>query len=157
MTWSEQLNWRLIVNSDAYNNLCLYTLVHGGSAFIHQHVVDAFAAQEATSDDKPIRLVFALVGLYLHVEKGFTGREVQLAHMKLGRKKQSWPTFRIPEDRGPINAATVLAAPIEQRDQTIHEWCSSVWNAFADQREPVEQLLADRGITDVWSVKQSAE
>jgi hypothetical protein len=141
------------MSSDAYNKLCLYTLGHGGSAFIHQNVVDAFAAQDATSDDKPIRLAFALVGLYLHVEKGFTGREVQLAHMKLGRTKQRWPTFRIPKDRGPIDATTVLAAPIEQRDQMIHEWCSSVWNAFADQSEPVKQLLVGHGITDTRSVK----
>lgn len=30
---------------DAYNQLRCYTLVHGDPAFIHQHVVDAFAAQ----------------------------------------------------------------------------------------------------------------
>ncbi len=145
------------MNSDAYNELCLYTLAHGDPAFIHQHVVDAFAAQDATPDDKPIRLAFALVGLYLHVEKGFTGREVQLAHMKLGRKKQEWPMFRIPNDRGPIHAATVLAAPTEQMDKMIHEWCSSVWNAFVDQRKPVERLLGDHGIIDVWSVSQRAK
>jgi hypothetical protein len=143
------------LDSDAYNELCLYSLVHTNPAFIHQHVVDAFAAQNATLDDKPIRLAFALVGLYLHVEQGFTGREVQLAHMKLGRAKQPWPTFRIPIDRGAINAATVLDAPTEQRDAMIHKWCCSVWQAFADQRSSVRQLLNDNGITGPWSVQHA--
>lgn len=30
---------------ETYNELCYYTLSHGDSSFIHQHVVDAFAAQ----------------------------------------------------------------------------------------------------------------
>jgi Family of unknown function (DUF5946) len=146
----------MIANKDAYDELCCYTLAHGDPAFIHQHVVDAFAAQDATSDDKPIRLTFALVGLYLHVERGFTGREVQLAHMKLGRRKQKWPTFNIPQDRGLIDATIVLAAPIDQRDEMIHQWCHSVWKAFSDQRGEVERLLGDNGITDVQSVRWPA-
>lgn len=138
--------------NDAYNELCYYTLSHGGAEFIHQHVVDAAGAQEALPEDKPIRLVFSLIGLYLHVERGFTGREVQLAHMKLGRNKHDWPDFPIPQDRGAFNAATVLAAPISDRDSMIHEWCRTVWQAFAAQREAIENLLEDHGITDPRSV-----
>lgn len=146
----------MIANKDAYDELCCYTLAHGDPAFIHQHVVDAFAAQDETSDDKPIRLTFALVGLYLHVERGFTGRDVQLAHMKLGRSKQMWPTFSIPKDRGLIDAAIVLAAPFDQRDEMIHQWCYSVWKTFSDQRGEMEQLLGENGITDVQSVRWPA-
>ncbi len=76
-----------------------------GTEFIHQHVVDAYGAQEALPEDKPIRLAFSLIGLYLHIERGFTGREVQLAHMKLARKKQDWPVFAIPQHRGAVSAA----------------------------------------------------
>jgi len=65
---------------EAYDALCAYTLTRGDAAFIHQHVVDAFAAQSADEATKPITLTFALVGLYLHVERQFTGREVQRAH-----------------------------------------------------------------------------
>src|SRR5271163_4347196 len=95
----------------AYHELYCDTLTHGSPAFILQHVVDAFAAQDAREGEKPIRLTFALVGLFLHVEKGLTGRQVQLAHMKLGRTKQNWPALQIPRDRGAITATTVLAAP----------------------------------------------
>jgi hypothetical protein len=54
-------------DQDIYTELCYYTQAHGEAPFIHQHVVDAFAAQTAKENDKPIKLAFALVGLYLHV------------------------------------------------------------------------------------------
>lgn len=133
-------------NTDAYNQLCCYTLTHSGADFIHQHVVDAFAAQDATPNDKPIRLAFALVGLYLHVERGFSGREVQRAHMKLCRTRQAWPTFSIPENRGKIDANTVLAAATNEREGMIRNWTTSVWQAFADQRDTIEKLLAENDI-----------
>jgi len=57
----------------AYNQLQCYTLEHGGPEFIHQHVVDAWAAQYADENSKPIVLPFTLAGLYLHLEKGVHG------------------------------------------------------------------------------------
>jgi hypothetical protein len=59
---------------DLYDQLSLYTLSHADPSFIHQHVVDAFAAQHADDRTKPITLTFALVGLYLHAERGFSGK-----------------------------------------------------------------------------------
>ena len=139
---------------DAYNELCGYTHAHGDEEFIHQYVVDAFAAQDASPSDKPIRLAFALVGLYLHAERGFTGREVQLAHMVLARKKQTWPTFDLPENRGSITATAVLAAPRGERDELIRAWVRSTWEAYADQHNKVVALLDENGVTDRWSVLQ---
>ncbi len=72
-------------DKEAYNELCCYTLAHGDTSFIHQHVVDAFAAQTAGDGTKPIALAFALIGLYLHVEREFSGKQVQRAHMFLER------------------------------------------------------------------------
>jgi hypothetical protein len=56
-------------DEEAYHGLCCYTLAHGDPSFIHQHVVDAFAAQTADDRTKPIKLALALIGLYLHVER----------------------------------------------------------------------------------------
>ncbi|HET6326557.1 MAG TPA: DUF5946 family protein [Planctomycetaceae bacterium] len=135
---------------EAFHALCCYTLAHGSPSFIHQHVVDAFGAQDSREGDKSIRLTFALVGLYLHVERGWTGRQVQLAHMKLVRRKHQWPTFRIPDDRGAINAATVLAvSPGSERDQMIDAWCRSVWRAFSEHRAKIEKLLSEHGVAPV--------
>jgi hypothetical protein len=109
-------------DQDIYTELCYYTQAHGEAPFIHQHVVDAFAAQTAKENDKPIKLAFALVGLYLHVEKQFNGRQVQLAHMQLGREKQAWPVFSLPGERGAVTVADVMDAPAgPERDEMIHQ------------------------------------
>jgi hypothetical protein len=127
---------------DIYSELCYYTLAHSDPAFIHQHIVDAFGAQTADENTKPIKLTFALVGLYLHVEKQFNGRQVQLAHMKLGQGKQQWPAFSLPKDRGAVTVVHVFAAPAgPERDGMIHQWCVSVWKAFRENRQAVSSLL----------------
>jgi len=133
---------------DAYHELCGYTLTHGDAEFIHQYVVDAFAAQRATPSGKPIGVTFALVGLYLHVEKQYSGRHVQRVHMQLARRKRTWPTFVLPPNRGATTAIDVMAAPAgPERDRAIHEWCVTVWEAFAANRQTVVDLLREYDIT----------
>src|SRR5438067_801125 len=92
----------------AYHEVYVYTM--GRPGFILQHVVDAFAVQSVSDDSRPIGLVFGLVGLYLRVEKQFSGRQVQRVHMELGRRKREWPRVYVPEDRGSMTVADVLAA-----------------------------------------------
>lgn len=89
-----------MTEQEAYDEVRYYSLSLGDPEFIHQHVVDAFTAQCADEHTKPIAITFALVGLYLHVEKGLTGRQVQRAHMELARTKRTWPAFTLPTDRG---------------------------------------------------------
>src|SRR5262249_15877068 len=133
-----------MTSEEAYNELCCYTLAHRDPSFIHQHVVDAFAAQHADEKTKPIKLTFALVGLYLHVEKQFSGKRVQQVHMDLARQKRPWPSFALPSKRGAQTAGDVLAVPAgPERDKAIHAWCESVWDAFRDCRETVTQLLKE--------------
>ena len=129
-------------DEDAYNQLCGYTLARGDAAFIHQHVVDAFAAQRADDQSKPIGLTFALVGLYLHVEKQLSGRQVQRAHMQLARRKRPWPAIPLPRGRGSMTAVDVLSAAAgPERDGAIDAWCASVWAAYGDSRATIIDLL----------------
>lgn len=131
----------------AYEQLQCYTLEHGGPEFLHQHVVDAWAAQTADGRTKPIRLTFALIGLYLHVEKGFSGRRVQRAHMQLGKRKRDWPSFVLPQDRGPVDARQVMVAPPgPERDRAISAWCRSVWAAFSAAEPAIVALLKGQTI-----------
>jgi hypothetical protein len=131
----------------AYHEVCAYTLTLGDATFLHQLVVDAWSAQRATSATKPIRLCFALVGLYLHVEHGWTGRAVQQAHMKLAARPEAWPVASLPAMRGTITARDVLAATAgADRDAAISRWAAAVWTAFAENRAPVAALLHRRGI-----------
>lgn len=132
----------------AFDELCAYTLTRGDAAFIHQHAVDAFAAQHADESTKPIKITFALVGLYLLIERQVSGRQVQRIHMQLAKRKETWPTFPLPADRGRISAIDVLkAAEGAERDAAIHAWCGSVWAAYSGSREAVAGLLRERGIT----------
>lgn len=132
---------------DAYDELCCYSLAHRGPAFLHQHVVDAFAAQRANARTKPIQLTFALVGLYLHLEQQYTGRQVQRAHMIIARRTRAWPAFALPTGRGSITAASVLTAPAgPERDRAIEAWCAAVWEAYGDSRQVVVDLLQRHGI-----------
>jgi hypothetical protein len=129
----------------AYDELYVYTM--GRPRFILQHVVDAFGAQSADHDSKPIRVVFALVGLYLYVEKGFDGRQVQQAHQRLARRRRDWPHVHLPVDRGRMTAADVLAAPAGvERDEAIGAWCAAVWTACGGSREMVTALLREHQI-----------
>jgi hypothetical protein len=129
---------------DLYHKLSYYTLTHPDPAFIHQFIVDAFGAQQANARTKPIRLAFALLGLYLHIEKGYTGRQVQQAHTRLARTKRDWPTFKLPKDRGEVTVADVLAAPAgSDRDAAIERWCRSVWAAYRENHQQVARLFEE--------------
>jgi len=127
---------------EQFDELCFYTLAKQDGAFIHQHVVDAFAAQHADQDSKPIGVAFALIGLYLHVENGYSGRKVQLAHMNLANRRKQWPQFPLPDTRGEVGVADMLAAPPgPERDQAIDRWCASVWRAWSGSHKQVRELL----------------
>ena len=131
----------------AYHELCGYTLTHGDPRFIHQHVVDAYAAQAPAAGEKPIRLVFALVGLYLHLERGKTGREAQLAHIQMATRKRDWPRLPRPDDCGTLTAIDVMQHPPgPERDAAIDRWCASVWATYAAVRPQIVSLLAEYGL-----------
>jgi hypothetical protein len=130
----------------AYHALCAYTLEHArrDPAFVHQHVVDAYAAQHAGPASKPIGIAFALIGLCLHVERGFTGKQVQQVHMRLAQRKRTWPSFPLPADRGSMTCLDVLSQTEgPERDRAISAWCRIVWDAFAEAQPAVRALLHD--------------
>ena len=130
------------LTQDAYNELAYYTLSHADPSFIHQEIVDAYAAQTADENTKSIKITFALIGLYLYLEKGFTGKQVQNAHMQLARRNKQWPTFSFPVKRGEITVLSVIkATPGTEKDAMIQKWCQSVWKAYSHHHKKVEELV----------------
>jgi hypothetical protein len=127
-----------------YHELAAKTLSDRDPTFPHQLAVDAYAAQHAGAATKPITTAFALIGLCLVCERGFTGRQAQRAHMFLGRRRQEWPRFESPADVGPITVADVLAAGDGARREALQQWAASVWAAWRDQHEPVAALIRER-------------
>ncbi|MGI8819872.1 MAG: DUF5946 family protein [Chthoniobacterales bacterium] len=133
-------------DQEAYHELCAYTLTKGDPAFLHQHVGDAFAAQTADEKTKPITVTFALVGLYLHLEEQFSGRQVQRAHQYLARRARAWPSLPLPKRRGALTAADVLRTEGAGRDAAIHRWCTAVWESFCQENGEAAQIV--RGLCE---------
>jgi hypothetical protein len=127
-----------------YYELTFYTLSLNDVNFIHQHVVDAYTAQFANAETKPISLIFALVGLYLYVEKEFNGRDVQQFHQLMSNNKQVWPTILPPSYCGDITISQVLQASIgEGRSVLIQKWCKVIWAAYHNNHTVIRSLAAE--------------
>ena len=99
------------------------------------------AAQNADETTKPIEIVFSLIGLYLHIEKGFTGKQVQRAHMQLAKWPNTWAKPTLPASRGTIRIEDVLAVgPGPARDAMIERWCASVWMCWQANRTQIMEV-----------------
>ena len=130
--------WRL------YGELNAYTLTRGDreSAFSHQLQVDAYGAQHVAADARPIGAVFALIGLYLACERGYTGRQIQHLHALLAHRSKTWPRFTPPSRAGDVTILNVMQAPPgEERDATLRQWGQSVWQAWSHEHERVRSLF----------------
>ncbi len=66
-----------------YTELTYYTLSKQDINFIHQHAVDAYAAQHSGNEMKNITTAFALIGLYYAIEHGYSGKLVQLCNLRI--------------------------------------------------------------------------
>ena len=126
---------------ELFDELSFYTLAHPDPGFIHQLSVDAYTAQHAEAATKPIAVVFALIGLYLHLEKNFTGKQVQRAHMKMARQRKQWPRLPLPEKHAAVTVADVMAAaPGAERDARIEAWCAAVWAVWEKSRDAIVRI-----------------
>jgi hypothetical protein len=128
-------------DEQAYHLLLAYSF-EPAHYLVHQHVVDAYAAQTADEQTKPITLVFALAGLYLHFEKGMTGPEAQQAHIRMANSRKDWPRLPLVKERGAITASDVIqCASGAERDAAIERWARAVWNAWRDQHATIAELV----------------
>jgi hypothetical protein len=125
-----------------FDELSAFTLSLRDKDFIHQLVVDAYAAQHSGPDMKPIATAFALIGLYLTFERGYTGREVQLAHMGLGKTRRERPRFNPPAAKGALTVLDVVRGISEENyKERLNAWGKSVWLLWLPQHESVSKLV----------------
>ena len=126
-----------------YGELSAYTLTHDDGTFLHQHGVDTYAAQHVGETMRPIGAAFALIGLYLAVERGWTGRDVQQAHRQLAARSKDWPRFSPPPQPGAVTVADVMQMPPgTERDTGLRTWGAAVWDAWREEHERVATLVA---------------
>jgi hypothetical protein len=85
-----------------------------------------------------------LAGLYLLIEKKYSGRQVQLAHIEMSKKSKIFDTIILPVNRGKITIKEVIETPEGiERDEMIHQWCISVWDAYTSEQNKVITLTSD--------------
>jgi len=119
-----------------YHELSAYLMMHPDLTFRAQHAVDAYAAQHSGGATKTITTAFAVIGLYLAVECGYTGRQVQQAHMALANRNLQWPSLDLPTRPYAVFVTDVLAAREEpDRHEMLMKWARHVWDLWEHQRE----------------------
>jgi hypothetical protein len=121
--------------------LSYYTLSLGDSYFLHQLVVDTYAAQHAGPHVKAISTAFALVGLYIVNVQNKTGRDSQLAHIALANKSKTWPMFEVPQSKHWMTVKDVLALPDIVKEDAIKQWSSTVWDVWRPHQHQIEQIF----------------
>jgi hypothetical protein len=125
-----------------FDELSFYTLAQPRSEFIHQLAIDTFTAQHATATTRPMAVVFAVLGLYLHAERGFAGLQIQRVHIQLAPLHLPWPSLSLPPQHADLTVADALAAaPGPARDAMIHRWCVAEWQVWSDNRAVIAHLL----------------
>jgi len=127
-----------------YGELSAYTLSLRDADFIHQLVVDTYAAQHAGANIKPIAITFALVGLYLTFEHNYTGKQVQKAHTLLAGTPKKWPQFGLPEEKASLTVLDVLKTPENERNDMLREWGRAVWSIWESEHTKVAELVRER-------------
>ena len=119
-----------------------YTLSLQDADFIQHLVIDAYAAQHAGPCVKPIGVAFALIGLLLTFERGYSGRRVQRAHMQLARKSKAWPHFEPPAEKAVITVRDVIQSTAgDERNAMIRTWGKSVWEIWQPEHDNVRALV----------------
>jgi hypothetical protein len=129
-----------------FSDLSCYTVALQDPLFIHQHAVDAYGAQHAGGNSRPITVVFGLIGLYLALERGYSGKEVQQAHMRIAKLRKDWPRLDPTGQPAALTVPDVLrVSPGPGRDAMIRQWAAAVWENWADRqawvRETTDGLL----------------
>ena len=112
---------------------------------LHQLTVDTYAAQHAGGSAARIGVAFAVIGLRLSLDEGWSGEEVRDAHQYLGANFKAWPEFAQPAERTWMTVYDVaLATSPDERARLVHRWAAEVWAAWEPVREDVVTLLGAR-------------
>jgi hypothetical protein len=107
----------------------------------HQMCVDAYLCQHVGPGTKAISICFGLNGLYMMLERGFTGLQARAAHGYQAENFTAWPRFEPPPDVGPLTAVDVaLAGSPEEHVDLVRRWGRQVWDAWSHAHEEIAAL-----------------
>jgi hypothetical protein len=111
----------------------------------HQLLVDTYAAQHAGERSAPITTAFALIGLSLALERGWSGLRVRDAHQELARRYREWPRFATPPSSATMTVEDLAFTRTPgEYVEALHHWAHGVWETWRHEHHRVEALLAER-------------
>lgn len=114
------------------------TLIAGSGDFIHQVALDAYVAQHCPGDARRA-LVYSLAGLYLVVEQGRTGRQVQQVHQALAMTRHPLLAMEPVDAHAAGTAADVLLQiSHDGLVASVNGWAARVWHAYAAHHQEIE-------------------
>jgi hypothetical protein len=141
-----------------YGEVAAYELAHLATlGRVHQLLVDTYGAQHAGGSASRMGVAFALIGLRLSLEEGWSGDEIQDAHRYLAAASKPWPEFA-PHAHGAWMTVSDVANATspEEHARSVHEWAASVWAAWGPARDDVVMLTELRLPEEVRSRIRSA-
>lgn len=109
----------------------------------HQVCVDAYGAQHVGPDSQARGVAFALNGLYLVFERGFTGTQAREAHGYLANTVEpgSWPAFEPPDAVGGVTVFDVaMAGSPDEHIARVQEWGRAAWAAWRHVHAEVAEM-----------------
>lgn len=95
---------------DLFMELTAYTQSLYDRSFPHQITVDTYGAQHAGPTSRNITTAFALIGLSLLFNWGYSGKQVQKAHMILANRFKDWPRLEPPKIKTILTVKDVVRA-----------------------------------------------
>ncbi len=115
---------------------------------LHQLTEDTYAAQHAGPNVPAIGVAFALIGLHLRLDLGWSGNAVRATHQYLAAHQRDWPKFDPPSARATLTVAHVSGSPTPlEHASRVRAWAASVWEAWSPEHAAVREW-AHRALDD---------
>ena len=107
---------------------------------LHQLTQDAYTGQHAGPRVPAIGIAFALIGLHLALDSGWSGNEVRAAHQYLAARHKVWPGFEPPSAPAALTVSHVAGSPTpEEHASRVRAWASSVWESWSAEHAAVQE------------------
>ena len=106
----------------------------------HQLTEDAYAAQHAGPGVPAIGIAFALIGLHLALDEGWSGTGIRAAHQYLAAHHNEWPHFATPSEPAALTVAHVAGSPTPaEHASRVQSWAASVWESWSTEHQAVRE------------------
>ncbi len=111
----------------------------------HQLLVDTYGAQHVGPRSPAITGAFGLIGLYLTLERGWTGLRVRAAHQALAARYRDWPLLGRPPEAASMTVQDLaFAGTPAEYVEVLHDWAGTVWASWRREHPRIAELVRER-------------